>query len=124
MLQHPDHESLPDALPLSRAADWYRSILWLMPTCVAVTTLFGGDMLLRWFPVLVRHGAFMWVLVNFISTVALGIFRANLNQPRWDGLAPRFDPVEVVRFVAMQIFMVPFLGYVIGMVFIFVGVLG
>ena len=123
-MQQPDHDSLPDAPPLSRAADWFRTLLWLMPTCVAVTTLLGGDALSRWwFPALSRHGVFLWLLINFTSTIALGIFRAKLNQPRWDGLAPRFDPVEVVRFVVMQIFIVPVLAYFIGFALIVVGIL-
>jgi len=123
MFDPPDDDNLPDAPPVNDAMECYRMLLWLMPTCVAVTTMVGVAALPRWFPAFSGYERPLWLVVNFASTIALGIFRAKLAPPCEDGSAPRLDPVAVVIFVVIQIFLVPFLAYVIGIALMVTGVL-
>ncbi|RYD62703.1 MAG: hypothetical protein EOP83_13920 [Verrucomicrobiaceae bacterium] len=109
-----DYRSLPVFQPPNRAIEWYRFLLWMMPTCVALTTIVG-------FAWLVEELGFRqsgvvwgcWWVFNIAAAIGAGIFDLKLAHPRWKKEAVRVEPVKVLTFVVLQAFIVPLLGLVI-----------
>ena len=73
----------PDLPPPNRAIGWYRFMLWMMPTCIALTSVFG----LGWLTSVIRaNGQLMligWFAFNLLATLGIGFFEVNLrNTPK------------------------------------------
>lgn len=97
----------PPQVVAGRALGFYRLVLWLLPGCVAITTLVGLDFLGLWFPAFADHTIAAWFLLNIPSAIAAGIFAVKLEPVRWDGLKPRFEVIRVVKFLVLQLFIIP-----------------
>jgi nitrate reductase NapE component len=104
----------PNLPPPNRAIGWYRFMLWVMPTCVAITSAFG----LEW---LSNHLIFfrgdrllvVWWVFNIAAAIGIGIFEVKLNRPLPGQQEVRLDPAKVVKFVVLQFVIVPVLSCVI-----------
>lgn len=82
MSQLPGHQNPPVSPPPNRAIGWYRFMLWLMPTCVAITTAIG----FVWLSSQLRlNGNLMvlgWFVLNILATHCFAVFDAKLrNRP-------------------------------------------
>jgi hypothetical protein len=100
------NESLP---PPNRAIGWYRFMLWVMPTCVALTTAFGSVWASGMWGVNVDLLVLGWFVLNSLATVGLAVFEAKLrNRP--DGPVSLKTDAGVIRFFLLQILIVPSLS--------------
>ena len=99
-------------MPPNRAIGWYRFMLWTMPTCIALTTAFGfgwlaSNVRIRIDPDLTVIG---WFVLNTLSTVGIAIFEAKLrNRP--DHPVSLKSDAGVVRFVLLQLLIIPALSF-------------
>ncbi len=96
----------PDLPPPNRALGWYRFMLWMMPTCIAITTAFGID----WLGYGLGHRDDLLVVIGFAlnlaSTIGIGIFESRFHR-HWDGSVERPGAAGVVKFVLLQFIIVP-----------------
>ena len=124
MFDPPGDDELADAPPPNQAMEYYRLLIWLMPTCVAITTLVGCVPVRFWLSLATGQALLLWLAVNLAATIVLGIFHAKLklSSPNEGEVAPRLDPVDVVTFVVIQVFLVPFLTYVMSIFLMVAGV--
>ena len=95
---HPAESSSP---PQSRAIRWYRILLWLMPTCVALATAFGG-MALESIAGWAKPFGAVWWAVNAFSTLGLGLFDSMFRPPE-----SRETFESTVTFFIVQLIFVP-----------------
>lgn len=67
--------------PPNRAIGWYRFMLWMMPTCIAITTAVGID----WLADRLRFGGYpslvLWFVLNVAATLGVGYFDSGFRQP-------------------------------------------
>lgn len=102
----------PDFPPPNRAIGWYRFMLWMMPTCIALTTAFG----LGWLQSVVRiHPDLQivgWFVVNTLATVGIAIFEAKLRSRPDLPVSLKTDS-GVIRFVLLQILIIPAMSFAI-----------
>lgn len=95
----------PDLRPPNRAIGWYRFMLWMMPTCIALTTAFGFE----WLSNLLRApGGFLfdlWCLLNIAATVGIGYFEVKLRNSD-PSLRIRTRP-GVIGFFLLQFLIIP-----------------
>lgn len=99
----------PDLPPPNRAIGWYRFMLWMMPTCIAVTTVFGFgwiESVVRVPSGLLRDG---WFVFNLLAAVGIGCFDAKLGDSQSGASRP--TRTRVVRFVLLQCLIVPSLCF-------------
>jgi hypothetical protein len=106
------NEGLPP--PDNRAIGWYRFMLWMMPTCVAITSAFG----IGWLANLLRlRGGelliLVWFVFNIAAAIGVGIFEVKLESPRWRRSDGRLKPSRVLYFVLLQFIIVPVMSCVI-----------
>jgi hypothetical protein len=102
----------PDIPPPNRAIGWYRFMLWMMPTCIAITTVFGID----WLSNVLRLGGslplILWCFLNIASTIGIGIFESRFDRfpvhPAIGNQMPR-----ALRFVILQFFIVPLVSFAV-----------
>ena len=119
MFDPPGDEELPDVQRPSNAMEWYRTLLWAMPACVAVSTLIAVTALFARFSVpLGRWVIPAWLGLNVVSTIALGVFQARLKVCDGKGVARKLD---VVVFVVLQVVIVPFVCHLVFMVLVMAG---
>jgi hypothetical protein len=100
--------------PSNRAIGWYRFMLWVMPTCVAIMSIYGFGWLAA--EMGFRHfGLFwgIWWVFNIAAAIGVGIFQAKLESPRWRGRDGRLRASRVANFVMLQFVIVPVLSCVI-----------
>jgi hypothetical protein len=102
-------------LPPNRAIGWYRFMLWMMPTCVAITSAFG----FAWLSDLLRFRAgdlliATWFVLNIAAAIGIGIFQARLGCPNLRHRDGRPTTGQVVSFVMLQFLIVPVLTFVVG----------
>ncbi|MEK7951395.1 hypothetical protein [Luteolibacter soli] len=100
--------------PPNRAIGWYRFVLWMMPTCVAITSAIG----LGWLANVTRfRGGDLLVLVWFVFNIAaatgIGFFEAKLERSPRPGRAAQSESAKVVKFVSLQFIVVPLMSCVI-----------
>ena len=99
-----------DLPPPNRAIGWYRFMLWVMPTCVAITTALGiiwlGSAVVR--SLQSQTGVLVWFVVNIASTFVIGAFEARFHRAQ-QGSSKKASLDRVARFVATQILLVPLL---------------
>jgi hypothetical protein len=96
--------------PPNRALGWYRFIVWVMPTCVALTTALGCIWLtsqLRWKGDLLVLG---WFVVNTLAIVGLAIFDAKLRNRPDNPVSLKTDAV-MIRFFLLQLLIIPSLSF-------------
>lgn len=99
-----------DNPPPNRAIGWYRFMLWLMPTCIALTTAYG----FAWLPV----GRYLsgdllvlgWFVLNALATVGIAIFEAKLRS-RPDRPVSLITDAGWIRFFLLQVLIVPALSF-------------
>lgn len=104
----------PDLPPPNRAIGWYRFMLWMMPTCIALTTAYGFWWLtsvsrLRFDPNPTLIG---WFALNTLSTIGIGIFEAKLRNQSESPSLFEFKP-RVILFAFLQLFIIPALSFAI-----------
>lgn len=101
----------PDLPPPNRASGWYRFMLWMMPTCIALTTAFGFG----WLTTIVRFDPnfllFGWFLFNTLSTLGIGYFEVNLRN--YDPSLSIGTRSGMVGFFFLQILIVPAISFAI-----------
>ncbi|MCW1925824.1 hypothetical protein OKA05_24915 [Luteolibacter arcticus] len=100
----PDLENPRDSLPPNRAIGWYRFVLWLMPTCVAITAAIG----LAWLLGVDKLAIVLWLIVTVGSTVAIGMFEARL-QVASGRIGAEDQSAAILRFALLQVVLVPVL---------------
>ena len=95
-------------MPPNRAIGWYRFMLWMMPTCIALTTAYGF-----WLLTLVSRFHFDpdfivigWFGLNISSTVGIAIFEAKLRNQSEPPMLLGFK-ARVFLFFLLQILMIP-----------------
>lgn len=96
------------------AIGWYRFMLWMMPTCVAITSAFGIGWLAA--TLRVRSGepvVLGWLVFNIAAAAGIGYFQAKLESPRWRGVDGSVKPGRVVNFVMLQFLIVPVMSCVV-----------
>ena len=101
-----------DLPPPNRAIGWYRFIVWVMPTCVALTTAPGFIWLnskLRWNGDLLVLG---WFVINTVAIVGLAVFDAKLRNRPDHPVSLKTD-AGVVRFFLLQLLIIPLLSIVL-----------
>lgn len=102
----------PDIPPPNRAIGWYRFMLWMMPTCIALTSVFGlGWLSATLGPPYDGLMLFAWLLVNIPTTVGIGFFEVKLRNGDpslrieiWPG---------VIGFFLFQILIIPVISFTI-----------
>jgi len=100
--------------PPNSAIGWYRFMLWMMPTCVAITSGFGFGWLAN--SMRIRSGESVllgWLVFNIAAAAGIGYFQAKLESPRWRGVDGQVQPGRVVNFVLLQVLIVPVMSCVI-----------
>jgi hypothetical protein len=101
-----------DLPPPNRAIGWFRFMLWMMPTCVALTTAFGFG----WLSTIIRVDSDLlvicWFVLNTLATVGVAIFEAKLRS-RPGHLVSLKSDAGVVRFVLLQLLIIPALSFAI-----------
>ncbi|MEK7951397.1 hypothetical protein WKV53_12850 [Luteolibacter sp. Y139] len=88
--------------PPNRAIVWYRRMVWMMPTCVVVTSSVAGMWLAPKFGWWVKLLLWPWWLFNIAFAFALGFFEYKL-RPTQVGEAVG----SMVTFVMVQFMFVP-----------------
>lgn len=101
----------PDLPPPNRAIGWYRFMLWMMPTCIALTTAYAFWWLtsvsrFRFDPDLSLIG---WFALNTLSTAAIGFFEAKLRNQSEPPSIFEIKP-RVILFSFLQVFIIPALS--------------
>lgn len=97
--------------PPNRAIGWYRFLLWVMPTCIAITSVFGLGWLAQ--QLAFRNGDIMvmvWWGFNLAAVIGVGTFELKFQRRR-DRIAERAG--LVMMFVLLQFLIVPVLCCVI-----------
>lgn len=99
----------PNFPPPNRAIGWYRFMLWMMPTCIALATAFG----VGWLASGVRstHDGLLlygWFFLNILTTLGLGLFEVKLRNSH-PSLAIE-TRLGVARFFMLQFLIVPALS--------------
>ena len=101
--------------PPNPAIAWYRTMLRIMPTCIAVPTLLAIDFLDSRFSDVPGWAWFTgWFVFNLTATVGLGLFDHRLAGGR--GKEPEL--VAVVRFMLLQLIVPPMILLLAGLVFV------
>jgi magnesium-transporting ATPase (P-type) len=101
--------------PPNRAIGWYRFMLWVMPTCVAITSAFGLGWLAGHLRSLNDNSLiWIWVVLNIVAAIGIGIFQARLESPNLRRRDGSVRPARVVSFVMLQFIIVPVLSFVVG----------
>lgn len=107
--------------PANPAIAWYRTMLRIMPTCVAVSTFLAVDFLSSRFSGVPDRAWFAgWFVFNLSSTVGLGLFDHRLGGGR--GNEPEI--VAVARFMLLQMIVPPLLLLLAGLVVVIFAALG
>lgn len=103
----------PDLPPPNRAIGWYRFMLWMMPTCFALTTLFG----VGWLNTIVRIDSDLmvigWFGLNVSSTVGIAVFEAKLRNQSGPPVLLGFK-ARVILFFLLQLLIIPAMTFTIG----------
>jgi hypothetical protein len=98
-----------DLPPPNRAIGWYRFMLWMMPTCIAITTLFG----IAWLASVVQIHTDFWVIVwfifNILATLGIGYFEVKLRNS--DPSRSIETRTGVARFFMQQFLIIPALSF-------------
>ena len=102
----------PDQPPPNRAIGWYRMVIWLMPTSVAISCMFAIDWIRRWTSMELDRAAGISVGLTFFSVIVLGWIEPKFDR-RWDGQSERSTPTAVMRFFLLQMIIVPFVLLVV-----------
>lgn len=98
----------PDLPPPNRAIGWYRFMLWMMPTCIALTTAYG----FWWLTSFSRFGfdpdlaLIGWLALNTLSTISIGFFEAKLRNQSEPPPLLEFK-FRVTLFSFLQLFIIP-----------------
>jgi len=99
----------PDLTPPNRAIGWYRFMLWMMPTCIALTTIFG----FAWLSSVVRFPLGLmwtgWFIFNILATLGIGYFEVKLRNS--DPSIAIETRSGVGRFFALQFLIIPALSF-------------
>ena len=122
MSQLPDHRNLPVSPPPNRAIGWYRFMLWMMPTCVAITSAIGLGWLVN--VLRLRGGELLilvWLVFNIAAATGIGIFEAKLERSPRPGQVVQPESAKVVKFVMLQFLVVPIMSCVIAFGYCLVG---
>jgi len=97
----------------NRAIRWYRFMLWMMPTCIALTTAFLIDWLCREFQIGNRSlPIILWWALNILSTIGIGIFESRFDRTPAHPALSKQTP-RALRFVLLQFFIVPLISFAI-----------
>lgn len=108
------NESSP---PPNPAIAWYRTMLWIMPTCVAVSTFLAIEYLELQFRGVPGWAWFAgWFFFNLSATVGLGLFDHRLAGGR--GKEP--EVVAVARFMLLQLIVPPMILLIAGAVVVMI----
>ena len=100
--------------PPNPAIAWYRTMLRILPTCAAVSTLLAVDFLDSRFSGIPSSAWFTgWFVFNLAATVGLGLFDHRLSGGR--GNEP--EVVAVGRFLLLQLIVPPMILLLAGLVF-------
>jgi hypothetical protein len=102
----------PEFPPPNRAIGWYRFMLWMMPTCIALTTAFGFGWLSSFVRVHSDPIVGGWFVLNTLATVGIAIFEAKLRS-RPDRPVSLKNDAGVIRFVLLQLLIIPALSFAI-----------
>jgi hypothetical protein len=102
----------PEFPPPNRAIGWYRFMLWMMPTCIALTTAFA----IGWLSDVLRiRGGFpvgLWCFLNIATTIGIGIFESRFDRiPAHPALSNQMP--RALRFVLLQFFIIPLMSFAI-----------
>ena len=100
----------PKIPPPNRALGWYRFIVWVMPTCVALATGLGCiwlNSVQKWNGDLLVLG---WFVINTAAIVGLAGFDAKLRNRPDHPVALKTDE-GVVRFFLLQLLIIPLLTF-------------
>lgn len=89
-------------------------IIWLMPTSVAISCIFAIDGIHRWTSIKLDRAEGIAIGLTFLSAIVLGWIEPKFDR-RWDGHSGRSSPTALIRFVLLQIIIVPVL--LLGMIF-------
>ena len=106
--------------PPNPAIAWYRTLLWIMPTCVGVSTLLAIGPLDNQFRHVPGWAWFAgWIVFNLSATVGLALFDHRLAGGR--GNEP--EVVAVVRFLLLQLIVPPMILLMAGLAVVIVAAL-
>jgi len=102
----------PDLPPPNRAIGWYRFMLWMMPTCIALTTACGFG----WLASAMRlpyHNLMLyaWFFFNIATTVGIGCFEVKLRNS--DPSLRIRTRAGVIGFFLLQFLIIPVFSFVI-----------
>lgn len=99
-------------MPPNRAIGWYRFMLWMMPTCIALTTAYAFS----WLSSVVRvHSNLLvigWIILNTLATVGIAIFEAKLRNQCDPPVLLEFE-FRVILFFFVQLLIIPALSLAI-----------
>jgi hypothetical protein len=103
----------PNLPPPNRAIGWYRFMLWMMPTAVAITSAIGIGSLSNWMRWRGDLPLLLWFVVNIAAAIGIGIFEVKLERPSRPGQVVQPESSKVVKFVMLQFLVVPVMSCVI-----------
>lgn len=92
-------ENLP---PPNRALGWYRFLLWVMPSCVAITSAVAFSWLAGRIGWQAKPFDGRWLAFNFVATLGIGMFE-SMRRPR----EAREIFMATATFVFLQLFITP-----------------
>lgn len=99
-------ENLP---PPNRALEWYRFVLWLMPSCVCIAVFRGIDLIGRQIGLPNRAALALWILATVLSTILLAFFDARLSccERRVATRSPEAEIVpNMILFLILQVILI------------------
>jgi hypothetical protein len=107
-----ENPAMNDSPPPNPAISWYRTMLWIMPTCIGVSTFLAITFLDPYFPGVPGWAWFAgWFAFNLTATVGLALFDRRLAGGR--GKDP--EVVAVAKFVLFQFIVPPVILMMAGM---------
>jgi hypothetical protein len=103
--------------PPDPAIAWYRTLLWIMPTCMGVSTFLAINYLDLQFRGVPGWAWFAgWIVFNLSATVGLALFDHRLAGGR--GNEP--EVVAVARFLLLQLIVPPMILLMAGLAVVMV----
>ncbi|MEK7951030.1 hypothetical protein [Luteolibacter soli] len=90
--------------PPNPSIRWFRVVVWLMPTCIAFTTLLALDLVAPLLGGPFGCWLFGWGTVNLATTYGLGLFDGKLRRSR---LSPDDVFPPEAQFLILQLIIVP-----------------
>jgi len=101
--------------PPNPSLKWFRLVVWLMPTCVALTTFVALDPIASVVGGESKFWLAGWLGANILATYGLGVFDQKLSGPTLPSEQDAFAG-GVGTFVGLQVILIPILLLAAGMI--------